>query len=105
MTIEQYKKSKQYESIFRNALNFDFIHLTYSEFEKISDLFTEIYGKSLTKSQKNCNTCRLKAIKDLGKDYFKYANEYDKIIEAEEKAVTEKPKRGRPKKIDLDKTE
>ena len=50
-------------------------------------MYAKVFGTALTKRQMKCNTCRLKALKDLGKRYFEEKN---------------KPKKGRPKKIDID---
>jgi hypothetical protein len=63
--LEYYEK---YEEVLENAINLSFIHLTYAEFGEIVKHYKDVFGKELRKSQLNCNSCRLKALKD-----FKYA--------------------------------
>lgn len=92
MEKETFDKLKEYDKVFSLALNANFIHLSNGEFEEIAKLYKEALGKELTSRQKGCNTCRLKAIKELGTAYVKAKEE-------------NKPKRGRPKKIDLDANE
>ena len=87
MTKEQYEKLKEYEGVLRNAVKNDYVHISGSEFSKIAEIYNEIFTP-LRKSQMNCNTCRLTALKRLGKEYF-----------AEEEKPKEGSKRGRPKKI------
>jgi hypothetical protein len=82
--LEYYEK---YEEVLENAINLSFIHLTYAEFGEIVKHYKDVFGKELRKSQLNCNSCRLKALKDLG---YKY------------REIKAKPKKGRPAKINLD---
>ena len=93
MTQEQYNKLKEKERVLINAVKNDFVHLTFVEFQFFADIYAEVFGKALRKSQMNCNTCRLNALKSLGREYLAFEqNEEDK---------EEKPKKkvGRPKKI------
>lgn len=76
-----------YESVLDNAIRLSFIHLTFSEFKVFADLYEKIFGRKLTRTELNCNTCRLNALKKLGDKYFELKN---------------KPKRGRPAKINLE---
>lgn len=89
MDKELMDKLLQWEDVLNKAVNLSFIHLSNSEFQSIYNLYKEATGKVLTKSQLNCNSCRLRSIQELGKLYFKAKEE-------------NKPKRGRPKKIDID---
>lgn len=56
----------QYEEVLENAISLSFIHLTYGEFMDIVKYYEDMIGTPLKKSQLNCNSCRLKALKDLG---------------------------------------
>lgn len=76
-----------YESVLENAIRLSFIHLSFSEFKLFADIYEKVFEKKLTKSQLNCNSCRLSAIKRLGEKYFQLKN---------------KPKKGRPAKINLE---
>lgn len=86
MTKEQYESLTKWEDVFDKAIKKNFIHLSNTEFNEIADVYDKLYTP-LTKRERNCNLCRLKALKKIGEDYFKYK---------------ETPKRGRPKKIDLE---
>lgn len=77
----------QYEEVFESAINLSYLHLTYSEFEKIIIHYEDVFGKKLRKAQLNCNSCRLKILKDFG---YKL------------REIKAKPKKGRPTKINLD---
>lgn len=97
MTKEIYTKLKEYENIMKYAVSMDYLRVTPDVFKKLADIYKEHTGKALTKMQMNCNSCRLKAIKELGKDYAAYVPEVETEVIEE---VVEKPKakRGRPKK-------
>lgn len=91
MDKEQLKQCEKYEDAFRLAINANFVRMSQGEFNEVAALYKEILGKTLTKGQMTCSTCRLNTMKDLGGEYFKWKEYYE----------NEKPKRGRPKKIDL----
>lgn len=76
-----------YESVLDNAVRLSFIHLTFSEYKVFAELYEKIFERNLTRAELNCNTCRLNALKKLGNKYFEIKN---------------KPKRGRPAKINLE---
>lgn len=86
LTKEQYEKLKPYERNLTNAAKNAFVHMAGSDFDKVAEIYAEVFGVALTKSQKGCNTCRLNALRKLGELYVNYG-----------KAET---KRGRPKKLD-----
>lgn len=104
MNTELYTKAKEFENIFRYALKMDFLRVTPEVFDSIMKIYEEHFGKKLSKSQKQCNSCRLKAIKELGRVYFE---EQQKQKKEEEKKKEQKPKsegkkRGRPRKLDVE---
>lgn len=98
MDKQLYERAKEFENIFRNAIKMDFLRVTPDVMTVILEIHGEVFGKPLTKSQRQCNSCKLKAIKELGKLYFE---EKDKEVEETPKVK----KRGRPRKIDLDELE
>ena len=89
LTKEQYEKLMPYEKNLMNAYKHSFVHMLAQDFSKCADIYTEVFGQSLTKSQMGCNTCRLNALRKLGELYSNYTTQ-DK----------EKTKRGRPKKLE-----
>lgn len=88
---ENMEKLSKWETVFNNAIKLNFIHLSASEFGEIANLYKAVFGKTLTKSQMGCNSCRLRALKELATEYF-----------LNKEKENNKPKRGRPKKIDID---
>lgn len=88
---ELMEKLSKWETVFSNAIKLNFIHLSASEFGEIANLYKAVFGKTLTKSQMGCNSCRLRALKELATEYF-----------SNKEKENNKPKRGRPKKIDID---
>ena len=105
MTREQVEKCSKYEREFTWAVRSNFIHMSATEFNEIAALFREIMGRSLTRNEMTCNTCRLKAMKELGNDYFNSRDAFikeDRDNENEAKEESPKKKGGRPKKINVD---
>lgn len=82
MLKKQYEALKPYEQALECAIKHNFVRMTMTDFDEIMKVHDEIF-KPLTKSQKNCSTCRLRAVKEIAAEYKKY-----------------KPV-GRPPKIDL----
>lgn len=109
MNTELYNKAKEFENIFRYALKMDFLRVTPEVFDSIMKIYEEQFGKKLSKSQKQCNSCRLKAIKELGRVYFeeqqKQKKEEEKKKEQQQEEQQPKSKgkrRGRPRKLDVE---
>lgn len=104
MTKEIYERCRDMglEDVFKQAIRLNFMSMTNSKFMEIMKVYDEVYDKPLTKSQMNCSTCRLNALKKLGTDYFAYEQEMAKEEMAKRQ---EKRKAGRPRKIDLEATE
>lgn len=105
MTKELYEKLKQYEDIMKYAIKMDYLRVTPDVFQQLHKLYNELTGKTLSKSQLNCNSCRLRMLKEMGKEYYAYEPEVIEVekVESEVKEVKKAKtvKRGRPRKIDL----
>lgn len=97
MKKELYDKAKEFENIFKYALKMDFLRVTPEVFNEIMKIYEEHFEKKLSKSQRQCNTCRLKAIKEIGRVYFE---EQEK--QKEQQPKSEGKKRGRPRKLDVE---
>ena len=95
LTKEQYEKLTPYKDALKSAYKSSFIRITTTEFQKVADIYAEVYGTPLRKGQMGCNTCRLNTMKKLGELYYAYVPE-EKEEETEEKKPT---KKGRPKKL------
>lgn len=92
LTKEEYERLKPYEKELRSAVKNSFLHMSGSDFMKVAEIYKDVIGKELTKSQKGCNTCRLNALKLLGGLYLAYTSE----LKEEEK----KEKKPRQKKLE-----
>lgn len=107
MTKEMIDKCSKFELQLRWAVKSNFVHMTNKEFSEIAALYKSVYGEGLTTSQMTCNTCRLKALKRLGNDYFESVQAIA-LKEKEERlaemgaVIQPKKKGGRKKKIDID---
>ena len=106
MKKELYDKAKEFENIFKYALKMDFLRVTPEVFNEIMKIYEEQFDRKLSKSQKQCNSCRLKAIKEIGKVYFEEQEEQEKQKEQEKQEEqppkSEGKKRGRPRKLDVE---
>lgn len=91
MKKELFETLSKYEKELNYAVKLNFMHLGNGDFNTLMEVYKELYGSTLNRSQMNCSTCRLGALKKLGQDYFK---------EKEIRKNAEKPKRGRPRKIE-----
>lgn len=100
MTEEQYTLLSKYDKDLTNAVKASFIHLTPSEFEEI--ISTDLLDKPLTKSQRNCNTCRLTALRKIGKLFLEEKAKRDTKTEEEARSDVPKKKGGRPKKLKME---
>lgn len=103
MKKELYDKAKEFENIFKYALKMDFLRVTPEVFNEIMKIYEEHFGKKLSKSQKQCNTCRLKAIKEIGRVYFEeQEKQKEQKGQEEQPPKSEGKKRGRPRKLDVE---
>lgn len=98
MTKEIYERLKEYENILKYAISMDYLRVTPDVFKVLAEIYKDYTGKALTRSQMNCNSCRIKAIKEIGKAYYAYTPE-EEVEVVEEKPKTKK--KGRPKKINI----
>ena len=64
MTEEQYKVLKKYEQQLTAAARNNFLRLSSAEFNELAAVYDSLF-RPLRPSQRNCNTCRLNALKSL----------------------------------------
>lgn len=91
ITKEEYEKLIPWEKDIMAAYKNSFLHMTGSDFLKVAEIYKEITGTALTRSQMGCNTCRLNALRKLGEMYSNY-----KDAEKEKK-----PRKTRTKKLEV----
>ena len=98
MTKEIYNELLKWDSVLYNAHRINFVHLNNAEFSELKNIYEKYTNEKVTKSQLNCNSCRVKIIKKLAKDYLEYKEKENNEIK-ETKENNETVKRGRPKKV------
>ena len=76
MKNEQYLKLLPIERQLLSARDSNYARLSAPDFESFCETYKELYGTELTKNEKNCNVCRLKALKKVAADYFQYQEWY-----------------------------
>lgn len=76
MKNEIYLKLNPIEKQLKSALLSNYARLSAKEFETFCETYHQHYGTALSRNEKNCNTCRLKAIKKIANDYFQYQEWY-----------------------------
>lgn len=76
MKNEIYLKLNPIERQLRSAQDSNYARLSSADFESFCAVYELQYGIALTKNERNCNTCRLKALKRIAKDYFEYQGWY-----------------------------
>lgn len=94
LTKEQYEKLQPFETNIKNAVKNSFVHMSGNDFNTVADIYAEIFGVQLTKSQRGCNTCRLNTLKKLGELYNEYTQKSDekekKVVKTRAKKIEEK---------------
>ena len=78
MTKKQYEALTWAESKFTLAVNQGYVHITRTEFDKVSTVYEEMYGETVTRSQKACPRCVLRIMQRIGKDYLSYKEKQTK---------------------------
>lgn len=76
MKNDKYMALLPIERQLKSAVKSNYARLTQIEFDMFCDIYKDLYGTELTAREKNCNNCRLKALKRVGNDYFEYQNWY-----------------------------
>ena len=72
MKVEQYKQLKQFEHSMDSARRVGYARMNFRELDTFGKIYEELYGAELTRQQKSCPRCVLKAIKRVAEDYFKF---------------------------------
>lgn len=76
MKNEQYLQLLPIERQLKSVQISSYARLSAKEFEAFCETYKDIFGVELTKNEKNCNICRLKALKKVADEYFKFQNWY-----------------------------
>lgn len=78
MTKDIYEKLQPYEAQLTSASKTNYARFEHGEFDKVADIYFELYAVKLSKSEKSCGMCKLKALKKIAADYFAYQEWYNK---------------------------
>ena len=76
MKNDIYLKLLPIERQLESAIKSNYARLSSAEFEEFCNTYKEQYGVELTRNEKNCNICRLKALRLAGADFFAYRDWY-----------------------------
>lgn len=87
MTEEQYQILVKYEQQLTAAAKNNFLRLSSAEFNELAGVYDGLF-RPLRQSQRNCNTCRLNALKSL---YNAYVGEKAQREVKAQKEVDNKP--------------
>lgn len=78
LTKEQYEKLKPWEKDLKAAVKNSYVHMSGTDFQKIAEIYADVFGVALRKGQMGCNTCRLNALRKLGELYLNYTEKEEK---------------------------
>lgn len=81
------------------ALRQNFLSMGNGKFSELMEIYKSLYNEELTKAQKGCGTCRLRAVKRIATDFFAYQEKLAVKEKEERLKEAPKPKKGRPKKM------
>lgn len=76
MKNEQYLQLLPIERQLKSVQTSSYARLSAKEFEAFCDTYKDIFGTELTRNEKNCNVCRLKALKKVAEEFFNYQKWY-----------------------------
>ena len=76
MKNEQYLQLLPIERQLKSVQTSSYARLSAKEFEAFCNTYKDIFGTELTRNEKNCNVCRLKALKKVADEYFKFQGWY-----------------------------
>ena len=84
MTTEQFIKLREFEGKFDETTR-GYVRVTRSEMDRFSEIYREIYGKEVNRTQRTCPTCILRLFKTVANDYwnFKKTPAYKKLVKKE----------------------
>lgn len=72
MTKKDYTELEPFDKYLHSAVERNYVRMSSNDFKSLCDAYEKVKGIKLSTSQKTCSTCRLKWIKELGKEYIDY---------------------------------
>lgn len=84
MTTKQYVALRPYAEKF-NTSRAGYVRVTKTEMDAFSDVYKDIYGKEVNRSQRTCPRCILKLFKAVAEDFwaFEKSPAYKKLMKSE----------------------
>lgn len=89
MTKEIYDRLKEFEPQLTSAIKTSYARFGDKGFDVIADIYFELYAVKLTKSERTCGMCKLRALKKIAKDYFAYEEWYNKRFKKDKESQGE----------------
>lgn len=83
MTKDIYDRLEKFRGSLKGSVKSSFIRLSRGEMNKINEIYKELYGEALNKSQLLCNSCKLKACQRIGRDIERYEEWHNKRNKSE----------------------
>ena len=90
LTKKQYESLTPFKTQLRAAYKNSFVHMSGADFQKVAQIYKDVFSQELKKSQMGCNTCRLNALRKLGQ----LMEEYEKGEEEKKEKKERKKKLG-----------
>lgn len=79
-----FEKLKKYETALYTAKHSSFARMSVNEFNDMCNIYKDMYGVEVTRTERNCPSCKLRVTKRLAEDYFKYKDKQLKKQEEKE---------------------
>lgn len=76
MKKEHYDILNKYDEKLDKALHGNYCRFTPSEFDEVAIVFKEMYGVAVTQAERNCSTCKMRILKQLGRAFVEAKKQY-----------------------------
>lgn len=76
MNKRHYDILNKYDEKLDKALHGNYCRFTPSEFDEVAIVFKEMYGVAVTQAERNCSTCKMRILKQLGRAYAEAKKQY-----------------------------
>lgn len=76
MKIEHFEILGKYEEELEKALHGNYCRFTVAQFDEVAGVYREMYGVAVTTAERNCNSCKMRILKQLARAYVEAKKEY-----------------------------
>lgn len=84
MTTDNYKKLREFAGKFEESRH-GYVRATRTEMDRFSEVYKEVYGREVSRSQRTCPHCIFKLFKTVAEDFwaFEKTPAYKKLMKSE----------------------